>query len=41
MLAVVCFVVGAITGGPLVGVGILLIFVAIGAHLLSMLAEDW
>ena len=39
--AAVCFVIGAITGGPLLGVGVLLIFAAIGAHLLSMLVEGW
>ena len=39
--AAVCFVVGAIAGGLLLGVSVLLIFAAIGAHLLSMLIEDW
>ena len=37
--AAVCFMVGAITGGPLVGLGVLLIVV--GAHLLSMRVEGW
>ena len=39
--AAVCFVVGAIAGGLLPGVGVLLIFAAIGARLLSMRVEGW
>ena len=39
---VVCFLVGTLLSVDLlVGVGVLLIFAAIGAHLLSMRVEGW